>query len=477
MNPALCFDFPGVSEIFPVFRCFGNLVPETDVFIEQGKDSMHTMKVLIILTAALLLATGIGAIEQQPVAPVHVLSIEGQIDPAIAGYLEDAIKAAEDGKAQAVLITMDTPGGSLASTQRIVKMFFASRVPIIVYVFPDGAWAASAGALITMAADVAAMAPATSIGASTPVTIVPTGEQKKPDETMKKKQINFTSEYTRSIAERRGRNVEWAEKAVREADTISANEALETNVIDYVSDSIPKLMKKIDGHKVTLISTGKTVTLHTAKAPLAEKPMGAWDTFLHYLSNPMVALFLMLAAMYGIIYEISSPGAVFPGVIGGIALVLLLYSFSVIPISAAGFAFIALAIVFFIAELFAPGTGVLAFGGVLSLFFGLMMLFRSAEGFMVPIWTLALVAIVTGAFFVFLVSIGLRALRRPYVSGREGVVGHTGEARTDLDPTGKIFVDGGLWTATSESGRIVKGELVEVVEMTGLKLTVRRHEQ
>ena len=179
--------------------------------------------------------------------------------------------------------------------------------------------------------------------------------------------------------------------------------------------------------------------------------MGAWDTFLHYLSNPIVAMFLFLAAMYGIICELSNPGAILPGVVGGIALILVLYSFSVIPVNAAGFAFVALSIIFFIAEIFAPGTGVLAFGGVVSLFFGLMMLFRAAEGFMVPISIIVTVSLLTGAFFVFLVSIGLKALRKPYVSGREGVVGHVGEARTDLDPAGKVFVDGALWSATSDA--------------------------
>jgi membrane-bound serine protease (ClpP class) len=435
------------------------------------------MKPLRLTTAILLTVLCVGAHTKSPIAPVHVLNVDGQIDPAVEGYLEDGIRNAEDENAQAVLVILDTPGGSLASTQKIIKAFFASRVPVIVFVYPDAAWAASAGALITMAADVAAMAPATNIGAATPVNIMPTGGDQKPDEAMKKKQVNFTTEYAKSIAERRGRNADWAGRAVRDADTISARKALRINVIDYVADSIPKLMKQMDGRKAKLLSTGKTVTLRTVGAPLDERPMGAWDTFLHYLSNPMVALFLLLGAMYGIIYELSSPGAVLPGVIGGISLILLLYSFSVIPINAAGFAFIALAIVFFIAEISVPGTGVLAFGGVLSMFFGLMMLFRSAEGFMVPIWTLAVVAIITGAFFVFLVSIGLRALRKPYVSGREGVVGHAGEAKTDLDPTGKVFVDGTLWTATSESGTIVKGERVEVTQMTGLKLTVRKHQQ
>ena len=444
---------------------------------------------LIAIAVLLLLAAHIA--HAAKTAPLHVLFIEGQIDPAVAGYIEDGIKKAEDEAAQAVLIVMDTPGGLVTSTQSIIKSFFASKVPVIVYVAPNGAWAASAGTFITMAADIAAMAPVTNIGSASPVSVLPVstpelpedktkrdkGDNKSPagQSTMEKKTFNALAEYAKSIAEKRGRNVEWAEKAVREADNLTSTEALKQNVIDYVADSVPELMNKIDRRNVELVSTGKTVTLYTAKAPLEERPMGAWDTFLHYLSNPIVAMFLFLAAMYGIIYELSNPGAILPGVIGGIALILVLYSFSVIPVNAAGFAFVALAIIFFIAEIFAPGTGILAFGGVVSLFFGLMMLFRAAEGFMVPISIIVTVSLLTGAFFIFLVSLGLRALRKPYVSGREGVVGHVGEARTDLDPAGKVFVDGALWSATSETESIAKGDRIEVVEMIGLKLTVRKY--
>ena len=434
--------------------------------------------VLLIALSASAYAAG--------VAPVHVLRVDGQIDPAIAGYIEDGIRDAEDSAAQAVLIAMDTPGGALTAMQEIIKMIFASRVPVIVFVSPNGAAASSAGALITMAADIAAMVPVSNIGAATPVNMLPIGgadepvgegdkadEARKQMDKMSKKVENYAADYARSIAEKRGRNVQWAEKAVREAANLTAKEALQQNVIDYVVDDVPTLMKKIDGREIELAIGGK-VTLHTAKAPLKEKPMGSWDTFLHYLSNPLVALFLLSAAMYGLIYELSNPGSIFPGVLGGIALILLLYSFSVIPINAAGFAFIALALILFIAEAFTAGIGILAFGGVVSLFFGLMMLFRASEGFMVSIYILGFVAVLTGAFFVFLVGLGVRALRNPYVSSREGVVGHIGEARTDLDPKGKVFIDGSLWSATSETGTIAKGDNVEVTDMNGLKLKVKK---
>lgn len=406
-------------------------------------------------------------------APVHVLHVEGQIDPAVAGYIKDGIENAVDDGAQAVLVVLDTPGGSINTMQDIVKAFFASELPIIVYVAPDGATAGSAGTLITMAADIAAMAPASNIGSASPVSGTPGEEGKEMPSTMKKKVFNFMAKYARSVAEKRGRNGDWAEKAVREAANLTSKDALKNNVIDYVAKSVPDLMRQVDGRKVEL-STGKTVTLHTARAPLKDVPMGAWDTFLHYLSAPMVALFLTMAAMYGIIYELANPGSIFPGVVGAISIILLLYSFSVIPVNAAGFAFIMLAILLFVVDLFAPTHGVLSVGGVVSMFFGLMMLFRASEGFMVSYWVLGAVALLTGGFFVFIISLGVRAMRNPYVSSKEGVVGHVGEARTDLNPTGKVFVDGSLWTATSEGGTITAGEKVEVTEMTGLRLRVRK---
>lgn len=409
------------------------------------------------------------------VAPVRVLTIDGHIDPPTASYIEGGIKDAEQTGAQAVLILMDTPGGLMTSMQIIIKSFFASRVPVIVFVYPNGSTAASAGTFITMAADIAAMAPVSNIGSASPVSISPSGGSEKMDETMKRKVENFAVEYARSIAEKRGRNAEWAEKAVRGAANVTSTKALQIKVIDYIADSPRELLKKIDGKKVKL-SSGGAVSLHTARAPLEEAPMSAWETFLHYLANPMVALFLMAAATYGIIYELANPGSILPGVVGAISIVLLLYSFSVIPVNAAGFAFVALAIAMFAIDLFTPSHGILTVGGAICLFLGLMMLFRSSEGFMVSIWTLAGVTLLTAGLFVFVVSLGVRAMRNPYVSGREGVVGHIGEARTDLDPAGSIFVDGSLWSATSEEGAIAKGEKVIVTEMTGLRLRVRKHE-
>ena len=327
-----------------------------------------------------------------------------------------------------------------------------------------------------MAANIAAMAPHSRIGSLSPVAIGPSGEEQKSSKTMQRKVLNDAVSEARGIASKRGRNADWAEKGVREAANINAEEAVKLNVVDLIANNDRDLMRKIDG-RIVKMSTESSVTLHTAKAPFVDKPMGAWNTFLHYLSDPMVALILLLMATYGIIFELSNPGAILPGVVGGISVILLLYSFSVLPVNVAGFAFIALAIALFIADVYAPSHGVLSVGGVISLFFGLMMLFSSPRGPMISLWILALVALLTGGFFVFIVALGLRALRRPYIAGREGVVGHIGQARTDIDPAGSIFVDGALWSAVSESGAINKGEEVLVTQMDGLKLTVKKREQ
>lgn len=425
---------------------------------------------VLVLIFVLIFA---GIANAYAIAPVHLLKIDGQIDPAVADYIKGGIDDAKEDGAQAVLIVMDTPGGLMTSMQNIVKTFFASKVPVIIFVSPDGATAASAGTFIAIAADIAAMAPVSNIGSASPVNSSPSGGTEEIGPTMKRKVENFAVQYARSIAEKRGRNEDWAEKAVLKAANIKSTTALKMNLIDYIAENNHDLLNKIDGRSIKL-ATGKTVTLHTAGAPIEERPMGGWETFLHYLSNPYIVLFLSMAAMYGIIFELSNPGAIFPGVIGALSVIMLLYSYSVIPVNAAGFAFIVLAIILFIVDIYAPTHGVLSFGGAVSLFFGLMMLFRSTEGFMVDWWVLAAVTVLTAGFFIFVISLGIKALKKPYISGRNGVVGHIGEARTDLEPTGKIFIDGALWTATSDSEPIKKGEKVEVLRMDGLRLTVRK---
>lgn len=430
------------------------------------------MKRCLFLIVLLLVFANIA--QANAASPVYMLNIDGQIDPAVADYIDGGIQNAQQSGAQAVLIVMNTPGGLMDSMEKIVRSFFASKIPVIVYVSPNGAKAASAGTFITMAADIAAMAPVSNIGSASPVSANPSGGSEELGATMKRKVQNYAIQYARSIADKRGRNADWAEKAVSVAANLTSKAALKLKVIDYIANDNRDLLRKIDGKKVTLAS-GNTVTLRTADAPIEEHPMGTWETFLHYLSNPYFVLFLSMAAMYGIIYELANPGSIFPGVVGSISVIMLLYSYSVIPVNAAGFAFILLAIALFVIDIYTPTHGVLSAGGAVSMFFGLMMLFRSSEGFMVDLWVLAVVTLFTALFFVFVISIGIKALKNPYISGRNGVVGHIGEARTDIAPTGKIFIDGALWTATSESGDIAKGDKVEVVKMDGLKLTVRKY--
>lgn len=430
------------------------------------------MRHIILALALLILLPSIAL--SAPVAPVYVIHIDGEIDPATAGYIKDGIRDAENAAAQAVLITMDTRGGLASSMEQIVKAFYASRIPVIVFVTPDNAKAASAGAYIAMAADVAAMTPNSNIGSMSPLAMGPSGGEEKVSNTLQKKMMNDAVSEARAIATKRGRNADWAEKGVREAANVTGTEAAKLHIIDLTARTTRDLMKKIDGRTVKLAS-GETVKLHTARAPFEDQPMSGWETFLHYLSSPMIALLLLMMATYGIIFELSNPGAILPGVIGGISAILLLYSFSVIPINAAGFAFIALAIILFMADIYAPSHGVLSVGGVISLFFGLMMLFKGPTGPMISPGLLGLVAILTGGFFVFVVSLGVRAMKNPYIAGKDAIVGSVGEARTDLDPKGQIHVNGALWSATSESGHIAKGEKVDVISMSGLRLTVKKH--
>lgn len=429
-------------------------------------------KLVLALIAFVILSVASATEAQEPVLQLY---ITGQIDPVTADYIASGISSAQ-GRAQAVLILMDTPGGLLTSTQKIIQSILASDIPVIVYVAPDGATAASAGALITMVAHVAAMSPVSNIGSATPVALSPSGEVEKLGKSMERKIVNDLAAKARSIAKERGRNVEWAEKAVREASNLTSKEALQKNVIDLIAKDVPDLLRKLHGRRIR-VNEDKVVVLKTRDAPLKDLPMTPWEKFLHYLSNPVVVLFLTLAATYGLIYELANPGSIFPGVIGAISIVLLLYSYSVLPVNIAGLVFIVLAIAMFLIELFTPTHGVLTVGGAISLFLGLIMLFRATEGFMVPIWLLGFVTLLTAGFFAFVVGLGVRALKNPYLSAREGVVNHVGEAKTDLDPVGKVFVDGSLWTATSIEGKIAKGELVDVVEMQGLKLKVRKHRE
>ncbi len=398
---------------------------------------------------------------------VGLIKIKGAIGPATASYIARAIEVASEREDTCLVIEMDTPGGSLDSTKEIVQKFYASSVPTVVYVFPDGAWAGSAGCFITLAADVAAMAPGTSIGAAHPVSIGATGEEKTSD-VMKQKMENFASSYIASIAEKRGRNVEWARSSVVTSQSLTATNALEMKVIDLIAKDLPDLLSQLDDREVR----GKT--LKTADANVIEIPMTKQEQVLQLLSHPELMLIVMLIAMYGIIGELSNPGAILPGVVGAIALILVLYMATILPINAAGLALIGLAVVLFIVDIYAPTHGVLTFGGIVAFFLGALMLFNRADpAFRLSLAYIIPATLITAAFFIFVVGAGLRAQFLPVRAGRETMLGKTVPAVARIDAAnGKVFVEGEYWNAVSDIP-IESGHPVEIVGIHGLTLKVK----
>lgn len=410
-------------------------------------------------TASLLWAPG------TPDREVCVARVQGTIGPATADYLARAIGEAAGRRAQCLVIELDTPGGLLDSTKEIIQSFLRSPVPTVVYVSPQGAWAGSAGCFITMAADVAAMAPSTSIGAAHPVGLGPGGG--KQDDVMKQKLENFASSYLEAIAGRRHRNTEWARASVRESAAISADKALELNVVDLLADDLPDLLKRIDGREVG----GRR--LETAGAAVSVIPLSVREKAFQAIAHPQVMLILMLVVVYGIIGELTSPGAILPGVAGVIALLLLLYLSAVLPMNITGLALIAVAILLFLVDAFAPTHGVLTAGGTLAFFLGLFMLFDRSDPFLrLSLAWLAPATIVTVLFFVFVAGAGLRAQGLPSKAGAEAMLGRT---VTALEPIGegggRVFIEGEYWNAVS-AVPIAAGQVVGIIGRDGLTLRV-----
>jgi membrane-bound serine protease (ClpP class) len=412
----------------------------------------------------LLCATAVAA------EKVCLIKIDGAIGPATASYISRSIDEARTQNAQCLVIQLNTPGGLLDSTQTIVQSFLGSTVPVVVYVAPTGATATSAGCFITIAASVAAMAPATTIGAAHPVTIggIPSGGEEKTDDTMKKKLENFSVSYIEAIAAKRHRNVEWAKSAVRESASITAEKALELKVIDLIAVDLPDLLKQLNGRVVD----GKT--LKTTDAEVAEIKMSASEHIFQKLWRPEVMFVLMLIAIYGIIGELTTPGAILPGVVGAIALILALYLAAVLPVNVTGLVLIALALMLFVFDIYAPTHGVLTIGGIISFLIGSLMLFNRAD----PLFRLSLsyiipATLVTAAFFVFVIGKGLRAQRLPVRAGAETLLGKTVTALTPIDSRGgRIFVEGENWTAVSDTP-IEKGGLAEIAAVEGLTVKLK----
>jgi membrane-bound serine protease (ClpP class) len=421
---------------------------------------------LPVVVAGLIASSAVGA----PDRKVNLISIDGAIGPATADYVARATKAAGAAEAQCLVVQLDTPGGLLDSTKLIVQAFYSSPVPVVVYVAPSGANAGSAGCFITLAADVAAMAPNTSIGAAHPVELGGLGSssEKKPDDIMAKKLENFATSYIEAIAEKRHRNVEWAKSAVRESASITAEKALDLKVIEIIAKDMPDLLQKLDGREVN----GRT--LRTAAASVVRLPMLARERVFQLLWRPEIMFILMLITMYGIIGELSNPGTILPGVAGAIALILALYMSSVLPISIAGLALILLAVALFVTDAFATTHGVLTAGGIIAFFLGSLLLFEPAgPGFHLPLTVIVPATLITAAFFLFVIGAGLRAQRLPRRVGRETLIGRTVAAVTPIsEATGKVFVEGEYWNAHSDTP-IDAGHAVEIVGIHGLTLQVK----
>jgi membrane-bound serine protease (ClpP class) len=404
---------------------------------------------------------------------VALIKIDGAIGPATASYIARSIDEARAQNAQCLIIQLNTPGGLLDSTQKIVQSFLASPVPVVVYVAPTGATATSAGCFITIAANIAAMAPATTIGAAHPVSIggFPGGEEKV-DETMKQKLENFSVSYIETIAGKRQRNVEWAKSAVKESASITAEKALQLKVIDLIASDMSDLLQKLNGRVVD----GKP--LKTAGAEVSEIRMSAAEHVFQKLWRPEVMFILMLIAIYGIIGELTTPGAILPGVVGAIALILALYLAAILPVNVTGLLLIALALLLFIIDVYATTHGVLTVGGIISFLIGSLMLFNRAD----PLFRLSLNYIVpatlfTAAFFIFVIGKGLRAQLLPVKVGKETLIGKTVTALTPIDScSGRVFVEGEYWNAVSDTP-IQQGELAEIAAVEGLKLRLRRKPQ
>ncbi|MFC2044220.1 nodulation protein NfeD [Chloroflexota bacterium] len=403
---------------------------------------------------------------------IDVLRVKGTINPILVDYIRRGIEHAETTNAITCIIQLDTPGGLDTSMRDIIKDIVNAQVPVVVYVSPSGARAASAGVFITIAGHVAVMAPNTSIGAAHPVAIGTEGESQM-SETMEEKIVNDSAAYIRSIAEAHGRNIEWAEKAVRESVSATEREALQLNVIDMVAPDLNALISQLDGHQVIMLD-GRILTLNTKDATVNHVDMSISEDFLYAITDPNIAYLLLSLAMLGLMVEITNPGLIFPGVIGGICLLIAFYSLGVLPVNYAGILLIVLAFGFFIAEVFTSTFGILTAGGIASLVFGSLILFKGGPLFQISPWLIAIVTITLAGFFTFIITRVIWAHRRQAYTGREELIGKTALVKVALEPQGMILFKGERWAAVSESGRVEAGETVVITKVNGLQLYVTK---
>jgi len=397
------------------------------------------------------------------VGDVYLGELDGVISPASSSYLLRAIKLAEDNNASCLIIKLDTPGGLDVSMRVITKRILNAEVPVVIYVAPKGARAASAGVFILYASHIAAMAPGTNIGAAHPVSMG--GE--KIDSVMIEKVTNDAVAYLKAIAKERGRNEKWAEKAVRESASIDAETALKIGVCEIFAEDVNDLISKLDGRTVEV--KGEKHTLKTESRPVKDIAMNFKERLLLLLTNPNIAYILLLLGIYGLFFELQNPGTIFPGVVGGICIILGFYALHLLPVNYAGVALIALSAILFILEIYITSGGLLTIGGIISLVLGSLILFESDVPFLRLSWeVIVIVVIIIAAFFIFILSMGIHAQFKKRATGKEGIIGMIGVARTDIKPSGgTIFVHGEYWNAISDKSikKDVEVKIIDVKEM------------
>ncbi len=401
---------------------------------------------------------------------VIVLTADCAVNPAMVDYIEYGIQKGLSTDAECIVIKLNTPGGLLTCTRTIVKDFLQSKIPIVVYVAPGGSQAASAGVFITLASHIAVMAPGTNIGAAHPVTL-----QGTQDSIMMEKATNDASAFIRTISDKRKRNVKWSEDAVRKSLSITENEALKLKVIDFVAKDIDELLSTINGEEVET-AEGKKI-IDTSNYKLISLKMTISQKLLSILSDPNVAYILFMLGIYGLFFELYNPGAIFPGVIGAICIILAFYSMNTLPINYAGLALIILSIILFILEIKIVSHGMLTVGGIISLLLGSIMLISPEsilETMEISMELIIFIIVLTTLFFLVVITLGIKAQKRKPVTGLEGLIGEKGVVVSKLNPEGEIIVHGEYWKAESDENGINKGNLIEVIGVDNLKLKVKK---